>query len=161
MSAPSRTPDATQTPPEPQQQRSPEQRAALRAWVQFLRTHAVAQQRMSQVFRRHGLTGPQFDILATLHRGEGVMQQDLATGLLVTKGNVCGVLDRMEAAGWIERRPDPDDRRTNRIYLTESGRAIFAETLPDHDALIYELMGPLQTEDASVLYRLLKAVEKV
>ena len=139
---------------------TPQQRESLRAWVQMLRTYAKAQHRMSQVFRRHGLTSPQFDILATLQRGEGLMQQDLATRLLVTKGNVCGVLDRMEAGGWIERRPDPDDRRTNRIYLTESGRKIFAETLPDHHALVYETMGTLQSEEAKTLQRLLKVVEE-
>ena len=75
---------------------------------------------MSQVFSRHGLTGPQFDVLATLHRGEGIMQQELAARMLVTKGNVTGVVDRMEALGWIERRPDPEDRRVNRLYLTEA-----------------------------------------
>jgi len=131
-----------------------------KTWVQFLRTYTKAQQRMSHVFRRHGLTPSQFDVLATLHRGEGLMQQELAERLLVTKGNICGVLDRLEAVQWIERRPDPEDRRTNRIYLMEAGRNIFAEVSPDHQAVIHEIMDNLQMEEMRTLHRLMKALEE-
>ena len=139
---------------------TPQQSAALRAWVQLLRTYTKSQQRMSHVFKEHGLTSPQFDVLATLHHGEGLMQQELAARLLVTKGNICGVLDRLEAAGHIERRTDPDDRRTNCIYLTDAGRKVFAETIPPHHTGIYELMAGLSPEDTQTLFRLLKIIEE-
>ena len=137
-----------------------EQRMSLKTWVQLLRTYTKVQQRMSHVFRRHGMTSPQFDVLATLHHGEGLMQQELAARLLVTKGNICGVLDRMEAALWIERRPDPEDRRTNRIYLAEAGKQVFAEVVPEHHALVHEIVRHLQGEEAETLYRLLKTLEE-
>jgi DNA-binding MarR family transcriptional regulator len=134
-------------------------RASVLVWVQLLRSYTKAQQKMSHVLSRHGLTSPQFDVLATLHRGEGLMQQELATRLLVTKGNICGVLDRLEAAGRIERRPDPEDRRTNCIYLTEKGRQVFAETLPDHHAHIYEMMAGFDAEQIKTLQSLLQTLE--
>ena len=137
-----------------------ESRTSLKTWVQLLRTYTKVQQRMSHVFRSHGLTSPQYDVLATLHHGEGLMQQELAARLLVTKGNICGVLDRLEAAQWIERRPDPDDRRTNCIYLTEAGRSIFAEVVPAHHAVVQEIMGHLQAEETRTLHLLLKTLEE-
>ena len=138
---------------------TPEQAASLRAWVQLLRTYTKAQQRMSHVFKSHGLTSPQFDVLATLHHGEGLMQQELAARLLVTKGNICGVLDRLESAGHIERRSDPEDRRTNCIFLTESGRKIFAEVIPAHHTGVYELMSGFSPDEKKTLQRLLKTLE--
>ncbi len=136
------------------------QQASVRAWVQMLRTYTKGQHRMAQIFRRYDLTSPQFDVLATLHRGEGLMQQELASRLLVTKGNIVGVLDRLEASGWIERRPDPDDRRANAIYLTAAGRKVFAEVIPIHHAMIHEMMADFPIEDLHMLRVLLKNLEE-
>jgi DNA-binding MarR family transcriptional regulator len=99
--------------------------------------------RLERLFARHGLTPAQFDVLATLQQGDGITQQELSERLLVTKGNVCGLIDRAEAAGWVERKPDPEDRRANRLYLTRSGSERLAETLPDHHRAIEHMLGPL------------------
>lgn len=131
----------------------------LECGVQLVRTNAKFMQRMHRVFSRHGLSGPQFDVLATLHREEGIMQQELAARLLVTKGNVTGVVNRMEALGWIERRPDPDDRRTNRLYLAEQGKVLFAKVNPKHDALVYEVMAEFQPGEVQAFRRLLQRLE--
>ena len=131
----------------------------LRACVQMVRTNAKFMQRMHRVFSRCGLSGPQFDVLATIHREEGMMQQELAARLRVTKGNVTGVVTRMEALGWIERRPDPDDRRTNRLYLAEAGKSLFAEVNPKHDAFIHEVMAGFVPDEVQALRRLLRKLE--
>jgi DNA-binding MarR family transcriptional regulator len=131
----------------------------LESCVQMVRTNAKFMQRMHRVFSRYGVSGPQFDVLATLHREEGMMQQELAARLLVTKGNVTGVVNRMEALGWIERRPDLEDRRTNRLYLAEQGKVLFAEVNPKHDALIYEVMAEFQPDEVQAFRRLLQRLE--
>ena len=77
---------------------------------------------LTEVLADHGVTLPQFDVLATLWHGEGITQQELAERLLVTKGNVVGLIDRLCGAGLIERRDDPADRRANRLHLTKAGR---------------------------------------
>ena len=87
----------------------------------WLRVHNRLERRMGETLGVHGLTMPQFDVLATLWHGEGITQQELAERLLVTKGNVVGLIDRISSAGWVERRADPEDRRANRLYLTEAG----------------------------------------
>ena len=60
-------------------------------------------------------------MLTTLTEQEGVSQQELATRLYVTKGNISGLIDRLAEAGLVERRSTAD-RRQHAIYLTEAGR---------------------------------------
>src|SRR4051812_24156104 len=85
--------------------------AKLHLWVQLTRSFQLVQREISTTLAAHDVTLPQFDILATLRFGEALTQQELAQRLLVTKGNVCGVLDRLEKLGWVDRRPDPQDGR--------------------------------------------------
>src|SRR4051794_5035802 len=99
-------------------------------WVQLARAFYLIQRRVTLVLAGHDLTLPQFDVLATLRFSEGVSQQELAERLLVTKGNVCGVLDRLERLGWVERRPDPNDGRANRLYFTAARRRQGAPRAP-------------------------------
>jgi DNA-binding MarR family transcriptional regulator len=127
----------------------------LQAWVRLIRARELIGRRLERVFARHGLTPAQFDVLATLQHGDGITQQELSERLLVTKGNVCGLIDRAEAAGWVERRPDPEDRRANRLYMTEPGRQRLAETLPEHGAVIERVLGRLGTESLQDLHDLL------
>jgi MarR family transcriptional regulator, organic hydroperoxide resistance regulator len=103
---------------------------------------------------------PQFDILATLRFSAGVTQQELAERLLVTKGNVCGVLDRLEGLGWVSRRADPQDKRVNRLYLTAGGQKKLDVLLPHHDALVLEALGALGDSEVKALRRMLELVEQ-
>lgn len=66
-----------------------------------------------------GLTRSQWSVLAFLLREDGVQQQRLAELMELTPITMTGLLDRLERDGWVERRPDPDDRRAKRIFLTE------------------------------------------
>ena len=63
-------------------------------------------------------------ILTALGEQEGLAQSELADRLLVRPPTISTSLERMEEAGWIERRPDPGDRRISRVYLTEAGHAL-------------------------------------
>src|SRR3954462_13831725 len=94
----------------------------LRTWLHLARVYQKIQRRLERILDDAGITLPQFDVLANLGMSEGINQQQLAQRLLVTKGNVCGVIDRMESAGLVERRPSPADRRANHLYLTDKGR---------------------------------------
>ena len=131
----------------------------LRAWVQLARTFSRIQRRIISTLSQHDVTLPQFDVLATLRFGEGLTQQELAERLLVTKGNVCGVLDRLEALKWVERRPDPTDRRANRLHLTASGRKKVGELLPAHDSLVTSILRGLPDAAVKNLRKLLQDLE--
>ena len=131
-----------------------------RAWVQLVRTVSLIQRRIVSTLSAHEITLPQFDVLATLRFSEGVTQQELAERLLVTKGNVCGVLDRLEALGWVQRKPDPKDRRANRVYLTAAGRKRVDVLLPEHDALVVSTLGALPDGGVKSLRNLLEELER-
>jgi len=129
---------------------SPEQRR-LEAWVQLVCTHTRMLKLVEQTLATEGVTLPQFDVLSILRLQEGLTQQELAARLQSTKGNVCGLLDRLEKLKWVERRPDARDGRTNRLHLTTAGRSRVEELRPIHDRLILRLMKNLSSEAIDAL----------
>ncbi len=126
----------------------------------LLRFHNRLERRMGEALGVHGLTLPQFDVLATLWHGEGITQQELAERLLVSKGNVVGLIDRVGAAGWVERRPDPEDRRANRLYLTEAGRRTLDQAWPGQVALGRKIFGTLTEGELRLMHELLERLEQ-
>ena len=76
-----------------------------------------------------GLTGAQCKVLGYLARNEGINQSGLADLLEIKPMALVRQVDRMEEDGWIERRPDPGDRRAHRLVLTEKARPILARIL--------------------------------
>jgi MarR family transcriptional regulator, organic hydroperoxide resistance regulator len=137
-----------------------EEELEARTFVQLARTLTRLEHRLEQELQANGLSLPQFDVLATLAQSEGLSQQELAERLLVTKGNICGMIDRMAASGWVERRPDPDDRRTNRLFLTRSGRSLLVKTFPQQHAALREVMSGLAANELQTLYHLLDRLEE-
>jgi DNA-binding MarR family transcriptional regulator len=131
----------------------------LKTWVQVTRTFTRVERKLDDSLEGHCLSVPQFDILATLGLEEGITQQELAGRLLVTKGNICGMLDRMEANGWVQRRPDRQDRRANRIFLTEDGRRLLGEALPDLQRILSRVFGVLRDVEVQSLYQLMGRLE--
>lgn len=71
-----------------------------------------------------GLTPAQWQTLAHLRRNEGINQGALAQILEVQPITLSRLIDRLEAAGWVERRPDPSDRRAVRLFLTDGAQPI-------------------------------------
>ena len=74
--------------------------------------------------KRHGVTEAQWRVIANVARAEGATQTQLAEILGTERAPLGRLLDRMEVAGLVERRADPQDRRINRIYLKEEAREI-------------------------------------
>jgi DNA-binding MarR family transcriptional regulator len=109
---------------------------------------------------RHGLTLPHFEVLMALNDGEGISQQDLTGRLMLTKGNICIIVQKMEAAGLIERRTDPVDQRFHRLYMTAAGRRLIAQVMPDHRDLAQRLFTGINPQDRQTLYRLLGALDQ-
>jgi DNA-binding MarR family transcriptional regulator len=92
---------------------------------------------------RWNLTLPQFDVLAELARANarGFTFVELSRLLLVTSGNLTGIVDRLEDQQLVRRRPDPHDRRVIRVALTDKGRRMTDGMLPVHAADIDEILS--------------------
>jgi DNA-binding MarR family transcriptional regulator len=129
------------------------------AWVQLVRAYQLIMRRLEQALDAHGLSLPQFEVLAHLHFDGAITQNELAQRLLVTKGNVCGLIDRMETAGLVGRTTDPTDRRANRLRLTAEGTTLLSQALPPHLTLVKEMMGQLRPAELHTLRDLLQRLD--
>jgi DNA-binding MarR family transcriptional regulator len=122
--------------------------------VALFNFHSRLERCMSDGLSIHGTTLAQYDVLMTLCYGNGITQQELAERLLVTKANVVGLIDRVSAAGWVERRPDPEDRRVNRLYLTDAGRKLASEAQPGQYALVKKIFSRLTEAELRQMHAL-------
>jgi len=105
--------------------------------------------------RRLGLSLGQFGVLAHVGAADGMSQTELADALSLTEGNICQLVDKLEQAGLLLRRPDG---RMNRLYLTERGQALYDDVVPAHEALIedqFSSLTPRQQEELLALVRIL------
>ena len=116
----------------------------------------------TRLFRPHGLTAPQFNVLNILGlRGEGagLSQRELADTLVVDRSNVTGLIDRMEAAGWVRRADDPADRRVYRVLLTAAGRRLWQKVAPGYADVVAQVtarLGEKQMADTIALLAVLQ-----
>jgi DNA-binding MarR family transcriptional regulator len=100
----------------------------------------LLRKRFEQESRHLGMTSAQLQILGRLALNEGINQAGLAALLDMEPITVCRHVDRMEAAGLVERRPDPDDRRARLLHTTEKGRAL----IPEMRAVAQRVFGQAQ-----------------
>lgn len=93
--------------------------------------------------RRPTITLARFDLLASLHRRDGSALSSLSEALLVSAGNVTGLVARAERDGLVRRAPDAEDRRVVRVWLTRKGRTTIERLLPIHAEHVHRLLEGL------------------
>ena len=123
------------------------------------RLHALVSRAIADVFASHGLQIGEFDVLAALRRsGDPFLLKptDLARMLMLSPAGMTNRIDRLEAAGWIERRNDPDDRRSSLVRLTDDGRQLVDRAVTDHVANEARLLEPLSPSERAALDRALR-----
>ena len=130
---------------------------AVVGWLRLLRVEQRVARVLAEDLKRWDLNLAQFDTLAHVGAAEGLTQQDLADSLLVTKGNVCQMLDKMERRGLLVRRREG---RTNRLFLTADGRRMFEEVVPAHEELVGRQLSVLDPEEQAQLARLLGKLDR-
>ncbi|MEH6378149.1 MarR family transcriptional regulator [Streptomyces sp. KLMMK] len=107
-----------------------------------------------RTFNAHGLDPASFDVLATLRRSAAphrLTPAELMRSSMVTSGAITQRLDRLEARGLVSRRPSASDGRSVVVELTDEGRALVDETLPDHLATSEGLLAALTEEEREAL----------
>jgi DNA-binding MarR family transcriptional regulator len=134
-------------------------KARLRLWIRLLRAsrfiEGVTRERFKAQF---DMTLPRFDVMAALYRKpDGMLMSEIARFLIVSNGNVTGIVDRLVSEGFVARSQRNGDRRTSFITLTRRGRAAFAAMAAAHEAWIDELLAGVSARDAEQLSAKLKS----
>jgi MarR family transcriptional regulator, transcriptional regulator for hemolysin len=114
--------------------------------------------RFSHHGKRLGLTRAQCRTLGYLARNEGINQAGLADVLEIRPMTLVRQVDRMEEAGWIERRADPSDRRARRLYLTDKARPILGRIWSVANETRDEALAGLSPAEGDQLIDLLSRV---
>ncbi len=134
---------------------------AVRVWFRLIRLEARMQAAVGERLREIGVSIPQCDVLTTLTEKEGVSQQELATRLYVTKGNISGLIDRLAGAGLVERRSTAVDRRQHAIHLTEAGRQMAEKAIAVQHRWISLTLGRMADADLEALETQLVALRDI
>ena len=125
-------------------------------WVRLAMTFNVLYHEIKKELNKERLTVPQLDIITCLDRSKGLPLSELAERLLVTGGNITGIIDRLERDGYVYRERDKKDRRIVRALLTEKGFDLYKSFLPRYKEVMRKINSVLTTEERHQLQRLLK-----
>ena len=130
---------------------------AVLAWLRMARVFQKMEHGSTEHLRQWDLSVAQFDVIAQVGRAEGITQQELADRLLVTKGNICQLLERLERRGLIVRH---QEGRANHLFLTEEGQRLYAEVVPAQERWVAEQFAALPTEEQHHLLATLRVLDR-
>ena len=112
----------------------------LQVFDRLMEIAVLIQADLARSFAGTGLTTSRTHLLWELHRMGPSTQQALAAALKVSPRNVTGLVDALEAAGFVERGPHPTDRRATLVTLTELGSQTMADMVRDRELIASELV---------------------
>jgi len=135
---------------------------ALKIWLRMLacttRVENVIRQRLRSEF---GTTLPRFDLMAQLDREpEGLSMGELSARMMVTGGNVTGIVDQLEGEALVQRSEHPSDRRAYQVRLTAAGRRQFRRMAAVHEAWIVELFDGWSPAQKTQVHGLLATLKQ-
>ena len=129
---------------------------AVRALVQ---THDAVLTFANDAMRRHRLSPAARQALATLDgHGAALSPSEVADRLLLTPASITSLLDTLERRGLVTRTPDPEDRRRVLVEITEAGRAVVDQVVPEAVALQTAVMSRISETDRARLVRILATI---
>jgi DNA-binding MarR family transcriptional regulator len=115
-------------------------------------TRAIEAELRERLRVQFSLTLPQFDVLAALaRRKDGTTMTELSRMLIVSNGNVTGIVDRLVADRLVERQASPNDRRSLLVRLTPKGKAEFAGAARAHEQWIDKMLSEFDGDEAETI----------
>jgi DNA-binding MarR family transcriptional regulator len=129
----------------------------LRLWLRLLTcTTLIEGEVRSRLRERFDVTLPRFDLMAQLDKApDGMTLSDVSKRMMVSNGNVTGLVERLVESGHLDRRTSDTDRRVQVIRLTKIGRAEFRRMAAEHETWIADIFSELTPKDVRELMRLL------
>ena len=138
-------------------ERPADHEAELRLWLRLLTCTALIEGEIrSRLRAAFDMTLPRFDAMAQLDKARsGMTLGELSQRMMVSNGNVTGLVERLAAQGLLGRRASPNDRRAQIVSLTGDGRRAFRAMARTHENWIAEIFSDLSPSDIETLMRLL------
>jgi DNA-binding MarR family transcriptional regulator len=132
-------------------------RDELRLWLRLLTCTSLIETEVRRRLReRFNVTLPRFDVMAQLDRvPHGMTLSDLSKRMMVSNGNLTGLVDRMVSSGHLHRRTSEADRRAQVISLTELGRSEFHAMAAEHELWIASMFSELSRRERDNLMQIL------
>ena len=133
----------------------------LRLWLRLLRAARAIEAELRERLRKEfAITLPQFDVMAALARQEsqkagGMNMTELSRMLMVSNGNVTGIIDRLAAEKLVLRQAPATDRRSFIVRLTPKGASQFAIVAKAHEGWVDELLADFDAAEADHLIEML------
>ncbi len=138
-------------------ERPHDHKTELRLWLRLLTCTTLIEGEVRRRLREHfDVTLPRFDLLAQLDRApNGMTLGELSQRMMVTNGNITGLVDRLAEHGLVKRRPSARDRRVQYVGLTAQGRKFFRTMARANADWVGELFAELSSDDIEGLMRVL------
>jgi DNA-binding MarR family transcriptional regulator len=139
----------------------PNQHESLRVWLRLLACSNLVEGRVrSRLREEFDITLPRFDVLAQLDAAarddvHGLTMSELSRRLMVTNGNLTGLIERLVQEGLVSRAASATDGRTQIVRLSASGRRALHLMAPQHEQWIDEMLAELSADERAQLYALL------
>jgi DNA-binding MarR family transcriptional regulator len=132
-------------------------RDELRLWLRLLTCTTLIEGEIRKRLReRFDVTLPRFDLMAQLDKApDGMTLSDLSKRMMVSNGNLTGLVERLVTSGHLDRRTSDTDRRAQVIRLTKLGRSEFRTMAAEHEGWIADLFADLSRNEQDELMRLL------
>ena len=108
-----------------------------------------------------GLTSPQYFVFNALWMGDGISIGELGERVSLDSSTLTGIIDRMERNGYVERRPNPDDRRSVLVFLSAKARELGPRILKFADEFDATLRQPFSREEIATFERVLRSLAEV
>ncbi|WP_417362114.1 MarR family winged helix-turn-helix transcriptional regulator [Gallaecimonas pentaromativorans] len=126
-------------------------------WGRMSRMASLAAKEIELPLKELGLSGTEFDVLATLKRaGQPVTPTELYQSAMLSSGAMTARLDKLEGRGLVQRSPSADDRRSLKVALTDAGQALIDRAVVVHLANEAQLLAPLSVAEQGQLAELMR-----
>jgi len=137
-------------------QGSQEEKQALDTYIKLMRAADSVTARLTERKTLEGLSVSQFGVLEALYHLGPMHQKEIGRKILKSSGNITMVVNNLEGKDLVERRRDAQDHRFIVIHLTDQGRTVIEQILPNHVAAILDAMNALSPEEQASLGNLCK-----
>lgn len=137
-------------------QGSQEEIQSLTAFIKLTRAYDSVSSRLSAENALQGLTVSQFGVLEILYHLGPLCQGEISSKLLKSGGNVTFVVDNLVKSGLVDRQRSQEDRRQVFVSLSDAGRELVQQILPEQVAAITRVMSALTQNELQTLGALLK-----